>query len=186
MDDIESIQAANTSNGNPALPKHVVNPLYLEHPAAPKSITSKTPELDTVLKPIKSLDNELIIAEGAGGWVVPVSSAWNMEDLAVSLGYPVILVISNRLGALNHSVLTARAIQSTGLPLLGFFINTVEESEYTLAQSTNREVLKELLPCPCLGEIPKGGAEISSKSLCKVLKMRPQTDLPLQFYPPNF
>jgi len=129
---------------------------------------------------VNPIDAPLLV-EGAGGWAVPVTSSWGMDDLAVALNLPVIMVVSNKLGALNHSVLTAMAIEAAGLPLLGYILNTMEQSEYTHAQGTNRAVLDELLDSPCLAEIPLGGGKCSSEALRQTLEIPDLLDLPLHF-----
>ena len=178
-EDVEAIIAENQNE----VPESTINPLYLEQSAAPLSITSAVPPLSEVISPILGLPHDYIITEGAGGWHVPVSADWNMDNLAIKLNFPVIMVIANKLGALNHSVLTANAILSSGLPLIGYFLNTIEETEYPIAQKTNSETLKGLLPCPCLGEIPLNGASLSSIPLQSALKNHALPDLPLHFFP---
>ncbi len=178
-DDLDMISAANPSH----LPKKILNPLYLEKPAAPQSIQTVIPPLKEVLRQLYKTPGSLTIVEGAGGWKVPVSKEWDMEALAISLDHPVIIVVANKLGALNHTLLTVQAIQAAQLHIVGFFLNTVEETAYSHAQSTNKAVLEELLPYPCLGEIPVGGASIDSLPLLESLKISSEIDLPLHFFP---
>lgn len=178
-EDLDMIAAANPSR----LPQKTLNPLYLKEPAAPQSIQSAIPPLIEVTQPLQEAPGELTIVEGAGGWKVPVSNEWGMEALAVSLSLPVIIVVANKLGALNHTLLTVQAIQAVKLPILGFFLNTLEETPYSHAQSTNKAVLEELLPYPCLGEIPLGGGSIDSAPLLEALKINTDLDLPLHFFP---
>lgn len=180
-EDLEEIQRANVT----PLPKKNLNPLYLEKPAAPQSITQDILPLSEVLAPIQLLAHDFIIAEGAGGWKVPVSRSWDMESLAVKLGFPVVLVIGNKLGCLNHTLLTVQAIERSDLPLVGYFLNTTQETEYVHAQETNQQTLKELLPYPCLGNIPLGGASLPSAPLTEVLKMKSREEIPLHLFPPS-
>ena len=60
-----------------------------------------------------------VLVEGIGGWEVPISTGYNVGDLAAEFGLPVVLVVNNRLGALNHAILTDRAIISRGLECAG-------------------------------------------------------------------
>ena len=158
-----------------------INPIYLDEPAAPCSIVSEIPPLTQITQSISELPHQYPIIEGAGGWKVPVCEEWDMESLAQALGLPIVLVVSNKLGALNHSLLTAQAIAQAELPLLGWFLNHVEQQEYTHAQATNHAVLCDLLEAPCLGIIPQGGGEVSSIALHHALKIAPVDGLPLQF-----
>ena len=61
--------------------------------------------------------------EGVGGWAVPLTSAMTVEDLAMSMRLPVIIVAANRLGMLNHTLLTVDAVRESGLTLAGIVIN---------------------------------------------------------------
>ena len=179
-EDVEFLQSQNTRRGF-HYSDDQINPVYLSEPAAPISLTGAVPELSSVVESLSTLSDTPLLIEGAGGWAVPVTPTWNMEELAVAFQAPVILVISNKLGALNHSILTANAIKAAGLPLIGYILNTVSETEYTHAQETNREVLDQVLSCPCLADIPLGGGECSSEPLRLALKMSNLDDLPLQF-----
>lgn len=59
------------------------------------------------------------LIEGVGGWEVPLVGRWNVSDLAVALGHPVLVVARNHLGVLNHTLLTCAAIENRGLKLAG-------------------------------------------------------------------
>jgi len=183
-EDAEKIQYANALNGGVLHSIDSINPVYLTEPAAPASIAqANVAPLQEVLDQIHTVETEFQIVEGAGGWLVPVCHEWDMEALAVQCGHPVLLVVSNRLGALNHAALTAQAIRATGLPLVGFVLNTIAPSSYPLAQQTNLKVLEELLDCPCLAAITPGGNPASSQILNERLKIQTQEDLPLLFAP---
>ena len=54
---------------------------------------------------------------------VPLTSAMTVEDLAMSMRLPVIIVAANRLGMLNHTLLTVDAVRESGLTLAGLVIN---------------------------------------------------------------
>ena len=54
---------------------------------------------------------DLTLVEGAGGWRVPIFSGLDMGGLAGRLGLPVIIVARAGLGTLNHTLLTAEAVE---------------------------------------------------------------------------
>ena len=58
-----------------------------------------------------------MVVEGAGGFYSPLASDGLNADLAQALGLPVILVAPDRLGTINHVLLTAEAIRNRGLDL---------------------------------------------------------------------
>jgi len=95
---------------------------------------------------------DLTLIEGAGGWRVPLSNQAFLSDLAIALKLPVILVVGIKLGCINHAVLTAEAIINDGLKLAGWVANGVDANCSYLEE--NLASLKQLMPAPCLGEVP--------------------------------
>ncbi len=71
------------------------------------------------------------------------------------LGLPVILVVGNRLGALNHTILTVDAIRAKGLKIAGLIINQLFD-ELDTAAITNKGVIEQLTGVPILTEIIHG------------------------------
>ena len=69
---------------------------------------------------------DIVIVEGAGGFLVPLNNQQSMADLPAALGIPVILVVGMKLGCINHSLLTAEAIEARGLILHGWVANQIE------------------------------------------------------------
>lgn len=64
------------------------------------------------------------LVEGAGGLYVPLNEDQTMLDLMADLGLPVLLVTANRLGVINHVLLSLRALQSRGLRVAGIVFNS--------------------------------------------------------------
>jgi dethiobiotin synthetase len=98
------------------------------------------------------LQSDVLIVEGAGGWLVPIDAGRSFADLAQHWRLSVVLVIGMRLGCLNHALLTARAIAASGLPLCGWVANRVEESFPRCEE--NLAYLHDALQAPCLGVLP--------------------------------
>lgn len=67
--------------------------------------------------------DDLVLVEGAGGFYSPLAEGALNADLAVALGFPLILVAPDRLGVLNHILLTAEAALRRGLTLAGVVLN---------------------------------------------------------------
>lgn len=61
--------------------------------------------------------------EGAGGFYSPLARGVLNADLAGGLGLPVLVVAADRLGTLNHTLLTVEAVQMRGLALAGLILN---------------------------------------------------------------
>jgi dethiobiotin synthetase len=97
--------------------------------------------------------HDVVLVEGAGGFLVPLSDSVSISVLPQQLCCEVILVVGMRLGCLNHALLTVEAIQSRGLKLAGWVANTVDANMSCLDE--NVDTLTQLLPAPCLGFVPR-------------------------------
>ncbi len=95
---------------------------------------------------------DAVLVEGIGGWALPLAETTMLAELPRRLGLAVVLIVGVRLGALNHALLSARAIVDDGLPLVGWIANTVVP-DYAWADGTV-ETLTAHLPGPLLGRIP--------------------------------
>lgn len=63
------------------------------------------------------------LVEGVGGWRVPIAPGFGVPELAQALGFPVLVVAANRLGCINHTLLTVEAVQQAGLSVAGVVLN---------------------------------------------------------------
>ena len=95
---------------------------------------------------------DVVVVEGAGGFLAPLPGRAVFADLAVALGLPVVLVVGMRLGCINHALLTQEAITARGLTFAGWVANRVAPAMNAYAE--NLATLDALLPGPRLGEIP--------------------------------
>jgi dethiobiotin synthetase len=93
-----------------------------------------------------------VFVEGAGGWEVPIAPNYRISDLAADLSLPVILVAANKIGALNHIILTVNAIRAKGLNCAGIILNQLED-EMDTAMITNKGVVEELAGVPLLDHL---------------------------------
>lgn len=78
----------------------------------------------------------LLVVEGAGGALVPITPDTLFADLFARWGYPVVIVARTGLGTINHSLLSIEALRGRGVPILGvaFTGEPVEDSEATIAR----------------------------------------------------
>jgi len=95
---------------------------------------------------------DCVLVEGAGGWLVPLNAEETLADLARALDLEVILVVAIRLGCLNHALLSAKAISSSGCRLAGWVANHVLPE--TEAAAANVQALECRLTSPRLASIP--------------------------------
>lgn len=105
---------------------------------------------------------DIVLVEGAGGLLVPYDQKLTIADIAAELNLPVLLVVGNKLGAINHSLLSVRYLQSRNQDILGLVfkdlvknideqvavdnVNIVEKisGEKVLGRLTYRDKLEEL------------------------------------------
>ncbi|MCW9709687.1 dethiobiotin synthase [Avibacterium sp. 21-586] len=93
-----------------------------------------------------------VLVEGAFGWLTPMNKQYSFASWVMSHQMPVVLVVGIKEGCINHALLTAQAIQQSGLPLLGWIANRINPG---LAHYTEViEVLSEKIDAPLLGQIP--------------------------------
>ena len=96
---------------------------------------------------------ECIIAEGAGGVLVPLGNGKTMLDLMIELGWPVVLVSSDKLGTINHTLLSLSALRNAGLEVAGVVINHPSPPSSLISESNTRAI-QEYGKVVVLGEIP--------------------------------
>src|ERR1043166_8456256 len=141
-----------------------VNPVWFRAPAAPYTasiIENRQVDLDQIRERFAKLRaaHRSLIVEGVGGWLAPIRRDYFVADLAAEFGLPVVIVVKNCLGALNHTLLTVENIRARGLLCAGVVLNNVNTSldaSDSAATATNRSVLEHLLiDIPILFEVQK-------------------------------
>nr|WP_281722434.1 dethiobiotin synthase [Nitrosomonas nitrosa] len=151
--DVEQLIAASTVSAA----REWINPYALVPPIAPHIAAKQagvTIDLAVIQQAFYALQKtaDRVIVEGAGGFLVPLGDRYDTRDLACALGLPVVLVVGLRLGCLNHALLTAQAIQASGLPLAGWVANQIDPAMARLAE--NIDTLQQRLAGPLLGVLP--------------------------------
>lgn len=69
--------------------------------------------------------DDFLLVEAAGGFYSPLADQIRCAELAQRLQLPVLLVVADRLGCINHALLTAHAIKQAGLKLAAVVMNQV-------------------------------------------------------------
>lgn len=143
-----------------------INPLYLRTAAAPfiaAQFENRSIEMPQLISAYEALQNDFkpILVEGAGGWEVPLAEGLSFSDFAQELELPIILVVNNKLGAVNHTLLTLAAIEARGLHCAGIILNHLN-LEWDTASLTNRRLIEQFSQVPVLAELIHGEDEIDS------------------------
>jgi len=165
--DVEILQAASDHR----LSLDETNPVWLREPAAPlvaARLENRTISLDALANWFRALSEKhtSLLVEGAGGWLVPITPTESIADLAARLSLPVVVVVANRLGCINHTLLTLESIRARGLHCPGIVLNTLSSAE-DIATRTNREILEQ--NTPILLEVHPGQTEIPPPELAHFL-----------------
>ena len=155
---IRACGAGTVEDVTPVLVREAIAPHIALEPirAAYRSIASRAPDW--------------LVVEGVGGFVVPLGPRLDTVELARMLALPVVMVVGLRLGCLNHALLTARAIEASGLPFAGWIANAIDPA--MAAADENVAALVERLHAPLLGRLPFA-ADADAKRLAGSLDVAP-------------
>lgn len=153
------IQASNVQASYADVNPYAFTPPISPHIAAHEAGVEIRPEV--VQQHFTRLKGQAdyVIVEGAGGWFTPIGERLTMADIAHTLRLPLVLVIGVRLGCLNHAMLAQQAIAQSGLALVGWVANCLDENMDRLQQ--NLETLTRLLRAPCWAVSPYSPTAVS-------------------------
>ena len=151
--DVELLSAAS----NVSVEREYINPYALVPPIAPHIAANRTGieiNLEVIHQAYLELRKkaDIVIVEGAGGFLVPLNDHEDSAALVQALGLPVLLVVGMRLGCINHALLTAHAVRAARLPLAGWVANRIDPE--MAAFEENMLALERRLDCPLLGVLP--------------------------------
>lgn len=140
-----------------AVPYQDINPYAFSLPVSPHIAAAKMGveiQLDKILYQYQQLEKkaDVVLVEGVGGWLVPLSLECSIADLAQRLELPVIVVVGMRLGCINQARLTFAAIGQTGVRCHGWIASCVERD--MLALEENIESLRQQVDAPLLAVSP--------------------------------
>lgn len=100
-----------------------------------------------------SEDFDMVLAEGSGGLMVPIDQSTLMVDIVREQSLPVILVVENRLGAINQAALSAEALRNRDIPVLGIIFNRLSRNGEKTILEDNKEMITRISGVRSLGEI---------------------------------
>ena len=99
-------------------------------------------------------DYDFVIAEGAGGVLVPLNQKETMLDLMQALKFPVLLIARPGLGTINHTLLSIRALRADGIDIAGVVFVASTEDEPGFIEDDNITTIERFGKVPLLGSIP--------------------------------
>jgi dethiobiotin synthetase len=131
----------------------LVNPILLKLPLAPTIAATKTGvpiDIDKIWKAYEELTNrhDFVVVEGIGGLMVPINDTLFVADMARKMDLPLVIVSSDYLGAINHTLLTLEYAKSRNIRIKGIVINMLKNGDDFVRE------IEKYSSVPILGTIP--------------------------------
>ncbi|WP_437192131.1 dethiobiotin synthase [Planctomicrobium sp. SH527] len=126
----------------------------LAPPEAAK-LEGRTVNSDLLRRGIQSWNNhvDVLLVEGVGGWLSPIAKKETGANLAIDLGFPVLIVAANKLGMVNHTLLTIESVENSQLSVSGIIVNSTE-SQHDESATSNAALLSEMTRNSVFGPLP--------------------------------
>lgn len=143
-------------HSNIKLPYSVVNRYAFEPAIAPHIAAANAgrnisiQEIHGDVESVRKL-TDFVFIEAVGGWKVPINEDNTVQDLAIALGLPVILVVGIKLGCINHALLTIESMKRSGVPIAGWIGNLCNPE--TEVASDIIDTLKKQIVMPLIATI---------------------------------
>jgi dethiobiotin synthetase len=135
-----------------------VTPFTFAAPAAPPiaaRLAGTAVKLEDLIAAVhrRAADGKIVLVEGVGGLLCPLTEHETVADLVRELDLPLIVVTRRSLGTLNHTLLTVEAARHRGLRLAGVVVTATTPIQ-GVAEETNVEELRQRLDVPLLAVMP--------------------------------
>jgi dethiobiotin synthetase len=109
--------------------------------------------------------HELLVCEGVGGLMVPITTGYLVRDLAVDLGLPLVVAARTGLGTINHTLLTVEGARAAGLSVAGV-VMTPWSADPEPIERSNRETVERLVGVPVSGLPPTEPRSLADAGRC--------------------
>ena len=132
------------------VPVSQLNPYHFQLPLAPVAQRSKikvSPQKIRNLYRKLCAKHDIVLAEGAGGLLVPITWKMSVREIAKAIGAPLLIVARAGLGILNHTILTVEAARRASLKVAAVVLNDWDGTKFRSAPR-NKRVLEKLLKVP--------------------------------------
>lgn len=166
-EDIEVHRSFMSSNFTQEDQKGLTCPYIFTYPASPHlaaKIDKRTIDCEKIHSATEILSNryDIVLLEGAGGLMVPITNDLTTIDYIEKYRYPVILVTSGRLGSINHTLLSLQACQTRNIEVEMVIYNLFPKED-TLISNDTFDYIKQYLqknhPSARLFSLPETGFE---------------------------
>ena len=144
-----------------------MNPFFFPAPLAPlvAAPRGRAARFAAVLQKIKLVGSKCdqLLIEGSGGLLVPLGPGYTVADLITKLKCQVIVVARNRLGTINHTLLTVAALERIGIPRKMLAVVLMSVAKPDESARSNPGVLSELLASARVVCLPYFGRNASTE-----------------------
>jgi dethiobiotin synthetase len=140
-----------------------ISPVRFEEPLAP-TVAAARAGVETDLEPMWEAwrrlrdAHEILLVEGIGGILCPVTRAMSVADLAKEFRLPLLVVARSTLGTINHTALTISAARARGLVVAGVVVNRYNHESPDLAEMTSPDEIQRVTGVRVLGLVPEDRA----------------------------
>jgi len=137
----------------------IINPFYAPEPLSPhlafrrSKITFDKRRVQQCLKELHKR-YDLVLVEGAGGLMVPITDSYYNADLIKDLKAEVIIISRLGLGTINHTLLTINELKRQGIKINGIIFSSIKPAKRGIPESTNPKEIEKLSGVKILGIIP--------------------------------
>jgi dethiobiotin synthetase len=135
--------AAGSTQGDDGVAPYRYGPPVSPHLAAELAGERIDPDVLRGAALAATEDANLLVCEGVGGFLVPLTTDYLVRDLARDLALPVVVAAPPGLGTINHTLLALEAVRSAGLEISAVVITPWPERPSPMERS-NRETIEQL------------------------------------------
>ena len=164
---------ANCANSDLSL--STITPVGYITPAAPivgAAQEGRPVDFDGIATAYKDIceNSDIVIVEGIGGVRMPLTAEFDLLDLAVEFGLPVVVITRLNAGTINHTLMTIDCIRAAELKIAGVVFNGYNATEATVAEETAGQVIAQCGGVNILCSVPfDETVDIEAQSLGEVI-----------------
>jgi len=136
-------RAAGSSQADDAIAPHRFGPAASPHLAAELAGEAIDPAAVLDRARAAAAGGDVLVCEGVGGFLVPLTSTYLVRDLARDLALPVVIASGPGLGTINHTLLTVESVRAAGLEVAAVVLTPWPRAPGALERS-NRETIEAL------------------------------------------
>jgi dethiobiotin synthetase len=138
------------ASAKPAMTPDEVRPVLIAEPLAPMVAAARAGtaiDLSLLHRAFERVSEAgAIVVEGAGGLLVPITPELSFARLFARWNLDVVIVAANRLGTINHTLLTVLGARDAGLAIRGIVLKELTPEPADLSAESNADALRTLLP----------------------------------------